>query len=110
LLAPRFGMWAQAQELFLLGMFSLVDAILGRPLEEILKDLPLAPEIKAALLGEANRTRTILDYALAYEKGDWEKLLEIAGALGLDESGVPLLYQAAVRWAEQSFEEVNAVA
>ena len=39
-----------------------------------------------------------------------QDLLHITGILGLDESGVSLLYQAAVRWAEQSFEEVSAVA
>jgi len=109
-LAPRFGMKQQSQELFLLGMFSLVDAVLGRPLEKILEDLPLTAEIKDALLGTPNRPRAVLDCAVAYERGDWEKLLEITGALGLDDSGFHLFYQDAVRWAEQSFEEVSAAA
>jgi len=107
-LAPRFGMAHQSQELFLLGMFSIVDAILGRPLGEIIEDLPLSPETKAALQGEPNRPRAVLDYVMAYERGNWEKLLKMADTFKLDESGVPLLYQAAVRWADQSFEEASA--
>jgi EAL and modified HD-GYP domain-containing signal transduction protein len=107
-LAPMFGMKQRSQELFLLGMFSVIDAILGRPLEEILKDLPLSDEIKDALCGKPNRLRDVFDYVLAYEKGEWEALSEMAGALGLDESGIPAVYLAAVHWAKRSFGEVNA--
>jgi EAL and modified HD-GYP domain-containing signal transduction protein len=107
-LAPPFGMMHRSEELFLLGMFSLMDALLGRPLGEILQDLPLTPEVKAALLGTPNRPRTVLDYAVAYERGDWEKLREITETLQLRESDVQQLYQNALRWAEKSFEEIRA--
>jgi EAL and modified HD-GYP domain-containing signal transduction protein len=106
-LAPMLRMQQQSQELFLLGMFSMIDTILGRPLEEILKDLPLSDEIKEALLGNPSRLRSVYEYTLAYEKGDWDRLSAMADALGLDESGVPLIYLAAVRWAKRSFGEVN---
>ncbi len=108
-LAPLLGMKQQSQELFLLGMFSALDAILGRPLEEILKDLPLSDEIKDALCGRPNRLRAVFDYALAYEKGDWESLNAKAAALGLDETGIPAVYLAAVHWAKRSFGEVTAI-
>ena len=107
-LAARFQMRQKAEQLFLLGMFSLMDAILGRPMEEILKDLPILDDSKKALLGEAGPLRTVLDYAIAYERGDWDKVWEIADTAGLDESVIPLIYQTAVQWAEQSFEEVLA--
>jgi len=107
-LAPMLGMKPRSQELFLLGMFSVIDAILGRPLEEILKDLPLSDEIKDALSGKPNRLRAVFDYALAYEKGDWDDLSAKADALGLDESGIPAVYLAAMHWAKRSFGEVTA--
>jgi len=107
-LAPMLGMKQRSQELFLLGMFSVIDAILGRPLEEILKDLPLSIEIKDALCGKPNRLCDVFDYVLAYEKGDWEAVSEMAGALGLDESGIPAVYLGAVHWAKRSFGEVSA--
>jgi c-di-GMP-related signal transduction protein len=107
-LAPILGMKQRSQELFLLGMFSVIDAILGRPLEEILKDLPLSDEIKDALSGKPNPLRAVFDYALAYEKGDWDGLSAKADALGLDESGIPAVYLAAVHWAKRSFEEASA--
>ncbi|MGD1001187.1 MAG: HDOD domain-containing protein [Candidatus Brocadiia bacterium] len=107
-LAPMLGMKQRSQELFLLGMFSVIDAILDRPLEEILKDLPLSDEIKDALTGKPNRLRAVFDYVLAYEKGDWNHLTEMARALGLDESDIPAVYWHAVHWAQKSFGEVNA--
>jgi EAL and modified HD-GYP domain-containing signal transduction protein len=107
-LAPMVGMQQRSQELFLLGMFSMIDAILGRPLEEVLKDLPLSDEIKDALLGKPNRLRAVYDYALAYEKAEWDALGQKAEALGLDESGIPPIYLAAVHWAKRSFGEVRA--
>jgi EAL and modified HD-GYP domain-containing signal transduction protein len=107
-LAPMLGMKPRSQELFLLGMFSVIDAILGRPLEEILKNLPLSDEIKDALSGKPNRLRAVFDYALAYEKGDWDDLSAKADALGLDESGIPAVYLAAMHWAKRSFGEVTA--
>ena len=106
-LAPLLGMQQQSQELFLLGMFSVIDAILGRPLQEILRDLPLSDDIKDALSGKPNRLRAVYDYALAYERADWDGLSALAGAMGLDESGVPLVYLSAVRWAKRSFGEVT---
>ncbi len=108
-LAPMLGMKQRAQELFLLGMFSVIDAILDRPLEEILKDLPLSDDIKDALCGKPNRLRAVFDYVLAYEKGDWDRVSEMAAGLGLrDESGIPAIYLHAVHWAQKSFGEVSA--
>ncbi len=107
-LAPMLGMKQQSQELFLMGMFSAIDAILDRPLEEILKDLPLSDDIKNALCGKPNRLRAVFDYALAYEKGDWDSLSAKAEALGLDESGIPAVYLSAVHWARRSYGEATA--
>ena len=107
-LAPRVGLNGRAEELFLLGMFSLLDAIMDRPLPGLLADMPIADEIKAALLGEENRLRDVFEYVLAYERGDWEKLSERAGALGLGDDGIPKLYMDTVEWAHKSFEEVQA--
>src|SRR5207247_429686 len=50
----------RGQELFLMGLFSLLDAITGRPMHDILANLPLADDIKMALLGNRNRLRDVL--------------------------------------------------
>jgi len=105
-LAPRVGLRARSEELFLMGLFSLLDAIMGRPLPELLQKIPLADDIKSALLGKENKLRNVYDYVLAYERGDWQALADKAEALHLDEEGIPELYLKTVEWAHKSLQEV----
>lgn len=103
LLASGVGLADRTDELFLMGIFSLIDAIVDRPLSDILKEISIADDVKVALLGGENRLREIYEYVLAYEKGDWEKLSEQATQLGLDETEMPRLYLKAVQGSHQSF-------
>ena len=86
-------------ELFLLGLCSLLDAILDRPLVDTIADLPLSPEIRAALLGEKNTCRDVLDTVIAYESGNWDEAIERAKALGLKEEAPAAVYRDALTWA-----------
>ena len=79
-------------ELFLLGLCSLLDAILDRPLADAIGDLPLGSDIKAALLGEDNTARAVLDVVVAYEAGDWDVAGEKAQLLGLPDDAVAIAY------------------
>jgi EAL and modified HD-GYP domain-containing signal transduction protein len=95
-LAPLVGLLSQKESLFLLGLFSMIDALLDRPLPEILAEIPIAEEIKGALLGENNRLRKVFQYVLSYEKGEWNTLADI-GLRGLSDEKVSRLYLEAVR-------------
>ena len=57
---------------FLTGLFSSLDTLLNRPMADIVKDLPLPADVSAALLGEHNGLRTVLDSVIAYERAEWE--------------------------------------
>lgn len=103
-LAPKVGMARRSQDLFLMGMFSLVDAIVDQPLPDILRGMPLNEDIKAALVGEDNPLRHVYECALAYEKGDWDMLTQRASQLGLNEAEIPQLFLEAVNWGRQSFQ------
>jgi len=103
-LAASAGFLQQADNLFLMGMFSLIDTILSRPLDEILKEIPIADEIKDALLGQRNRLRDVYDFALICEKGDWEKLPEQTAKLGIREARAYQLYLDALKWSYQCFQ------
>ena len=56
---------------FLLGMCSMLDAIFEAPMESVVAQLPLDEVLRAALLGDDNSARRLLDAVLAYERGDW---------------------------------------
>jgi len=58
------------QEFFLLGLFSLLDAMLDQPLAQILKAIPIKQELKNALLKHEGMRGNILQCVIAYEHGD----------------------------------------
>lgn len=83
---------------FLLGLCSLLDVILGRPMDVALEDLPLSAATRAALLGDDNPERHILDAVTAYERGAWEAAAQAALRGGIDGDRLPEAYAGALRW------------
>ena len=88
---------------FLTGLFSLMDAIMGRPLAEILHDLPLAEDIKHALLGGGGPLGTIHELSRAQERGDWAAIANCTARLGIQAQRAPALYGEAVTWGESMY-------
>ena len=89
---------------FMLGMFSLMDAILELPMEQAVEGVPVADDVRGALLGEANHARDVLDAVIAYERGDWSVLDAHVAGLGLAQDRLPRLYTEAVEWAGAMFD------
>ena len=73
---------------------------IGRPLAEIVDEMSLSDEVKAALRGERNVFRDILDVALTYEKGEWDEFLKHVEKFKVDKKRIPELYVDSVSWAE----------
>src|SRR5208282_4448323 len=72
----------QEQSAFLMGLFSLLDALIDRPIEEAVKEMNLAPEIASVLNGKAPDGDTlgqVYDLAKAYEVADWARVEKLAG-------------------------------
>jgi EAL and modified HD-GYP domain-containing signal transduction protein len=88
-------------QFFLLGLCSLLDALLGVPMAEAIGTLPLSATLKRALEGEPNIARQVLDTVIAYERGQWDDAFEIGSALGLAEGVLPNAYADALRWARE---------
>jgi EAL and modified HD-GYP domain-containing signal transduction protein len=99
-IAPKVDLKHREQDLFLLGMFSLLDALVDRPLTEILAEIPIAEDVKRTLLGERGGPfADVYQTVIAYEKGDWENFSKGTALLKLDENEIPKLYIEALDWA-----------
>ena len=109
-LAADAGLGARSEELFLLGLFSLLDAILDRPLEALLQELPIPPTVKAALAGEAGPLRDVYECVLTYLRADWEHLSAKMDALGLGDDAVPQRYHEALAWTRRALSADAAAA
>jgi c-di-GMP-related signal transduction protein len=97
-LAPLAGMADSANNLFLLGLLSAMDAILDMPMEDILREISIHEEIHDALLGKKNRLREIFDLGLHYELGTWEEFEADARRLGIRAEAVPGLFVQSIDW------------
>ena len=87
-------------ELFTLGLFSFIDAILNDEMGNIMENLPLSENIKKALTGEGGELADYLTLASCYEIGDWAKVASLAAKIGLNEEKAPEFYMDAVAWAD----------
>jgi EAL and modified HD-GYP domain-containing signal transduction protein len=96
LLAGPAGVAPRAPELFIAGMFTLLDVILDRPLAEALEGIPIAEDVRAALLGAPGPMRDVLDLVLLYTSGDWDAIRAPASRLRLDPRELPRYFRSAL--------------
>jgi c-di-GMP-related signal transduction protein len=107
LVRARFGELLTPQvphgesDLFLLGLLSLIDAMLEMPMTEVLEKLPLDRETKAVLTGQTSLLRPVYQLMLAHESGEWEAATQVAESLHLDTEEVAGLYWQAQQWAKE---------
>ncbi len=94
---------------FLVGLLSVLDALLEQPLPELLEELPVSQEIKDALLQLPTPLGQVYALVRAYEQADWQKVGAIAQTLHLPEASLASLYERAVRWADQVFSRESAI-
>jgi len=99
MISESTGLKQRKEDLFLMGLFSYIDTFLNRPMEEVLNELPIAADIKDALLGVQNPLRNILDLIIKYEQGNWEAVASITEALNLENSKILPNYLNAIKWA-----------
>ena len=70
-------------EAYLMGMFSTLNYLVDAPLEEILEELPVADEVKAALVRGEGRCGMLYKLVLSYENADWDSINQLAEDLGI---------------------------
>lgn len=95
---------------FLSGLLSTLDVMIGRPMDELLAEVGVSPEIEAAIRGDDTPMGRALELVKALERGHWERAAEAAEALGVSERAYAGCYREAVRWVDHIFSEAYAEA
>ena len=102
LVGRAVGLEARQHDLSLLGLFSMIDAIVGRELEPTLEAVCLPADVAAAIRGEPGIFSDLLNLARAYERADWPSVLQLVERVGLPISDVPSIYLDAVEWGNRT--------
>ena len=85
--------------LFLIGLFSLLDAMFRMPLSDVLERINLAEKAREALLDRTGPFGSALNFVEAYELGLWEQATSLAKELGVAPDRISAIYTDAVKWA-----------
>nr|WP_166454756.1 HDOD domain-containing protein [Duganella rivi] len=99
---------AKRDELFLVGLLSLFDVLLGVPMANLVSKMRLSDDIRDVLLGTEGAYSPYLTMVLLLERNKVERALEIAETLEIDVDGLPLVGQAAFQWAQESMQQTGA--
>ena len=102
-LAPVFEMPMQANELFLMGLFSVLDVILDKPIEEALKMVKVSKDIENALINGTGNFAPVMDFVVKYENAFWQ---EVSRQMVLSEIDMDAVYNAyieSLRWYRDLF-------
>jgi c-di-GMP-related signal transduction protein len=97
LLAPALSQ--PGPQLYLLGILSLLDALLEMPMDRILPSLPLHPCLNEALTGQPGTAGLVLELVRSLETCDWGRCETVGNSLGLAESTVAAAYLESLQWA-----------
>lgn len=92
---------------FLTGMMSLMDAILDEPIESVMSKLPLAKEIKDALVEKKGLLADYIKLIHFYETAHWQEANQAITALQLPNEKVPDAYHTAVQWANEQMKALG---
>lgn len=99
LLAPKVK--HGESDLFLIGLLSLIDAILELPMGVVLENLPMDKDTKAVLLRQPSYLTPVYELMMSIETGEWQDVKKCASELKLPESFVAESHWNAMQWAKQ---------
>ncbi|MBR5635615.1 MAG: HDOD domain-containing protein [Pseudobutyrivibrio sp.] len=104
-LAPAFDYAMRKDELFLMGLFSLLNLILDMPMEEALSQVGVSAEIKKALISDDGIFSPQLEFLLSYEAGDWQEISRLMVLHDIEMHVVYDSYVEALKWYGDMFIE-----
>jgi len=108
LFATTAGNNRDSSALFLVGLLSLLDAISGVPMPELLEAITLAPALREALVARTGPYAGPLRLAEAYEQGEWSAVSRDAVTTGVDPSQLTALYVQSLAWTRDKLLSVAA--
>ncbi|MFQ5355550.1 MAG: EAL and HDOD domain-containing protein [Mariprofundaceae bacterium] len=92
---------SRSSDYFILGMFSLLDALLDQSMDQALSNIALPSDIREGLLVEGSQLGLLLDMIRSLEKGEWAKVDAYCKKNSLSCEDISSIYTEAVRWTDE---------
>ena len=104
-LAPAFSMAMKSQELFLMGLFSVLDIMLDKPIDEALDMVIVSKDIRKALVNHDGPLSLAYYFILQYENANWQEVSRIMLIREIEMDEVYKAYCDALKWYRRIFSE-----
>jgi len=96
------ALFAKARdEIFVAGLFSLLDLVMHMPMEQVLKQISLPAEITEAILANRGPYAPYLALAIACEQDDQSSLEALAKQIGREVDDINAVHMDALLWAQE---------
>jgi c-di-GMP phosphodiesterase len=104
-IADVYGIRQARGPLFMVGLFSMLDTLLGIPMTELVSRLELSSDVARALVGREDFYGAALALVEAYEAGSWREVALRCEEVGIAPDVMPGLYSEALQWARTQLQE-----
>ncbi|MCM1049419.1 MAG: HDOD domain-containing protein [Clostridiales bacterium] len=102
-MAPIFELAGFSQELFLMGLFSVLDLILDKPMAEALNMVKVSKNIRDALVEDKGEFAPVLDFIIHYESASWQEVSRQMVLKNIDIDAVYEAYIQSLKWYRDLF-------
>lgn len=92
-----------ASQMFITGLFTVIDALMDTPMADLLDTVVLSTPIRLALLDKSGPHGELLKQVLRYEEGNWDELLQSETCPEIYKG----IYLEAIHWADQTRAALN---
>lgn len=73
-LAKTFDLAMKSEELFIMGLFSILDVILEKPMSEALMDVHVSKDVYEALVDKTGKLSVVYEFIEQYEVANWSEI------------------------------------
>ncbi len=102
-IAGLLGFDNEKPSFFLMGLLSHMDVLLGRPMDEVLQEIPLGEAPRDALLGKSNKHKEVFELVVSYERAKWALVGQLTSRLGIEPEQISQVYWESAKWIDMAF-------
>ncbi len=95
--------FTNTQAFFMVGMMSQLNALLDMDMDDLLEQIPLHDDIKAAISRREGQMGMILEATMCYERGEWDRLDEFA----INDSLYEDVYRHSIQWSQEALQALS---
>ena len=92
---------------FLIGLLSLIDAMVDGDIQELMDKLPLHIDMKNAIINRKGESAHFLKLCELFEKADWQNIELLCQQIGVSPENSSRLFQDALNWADYRISSIQ---